>query len=473
MTNNKAFDADNNAATRVTSNSSNSGDTKLSSPNSAANETRVPEEQAPEKTRVKIRAKHSTARDSDHEVEIGDTIKERFVLDRVLGTGGMGAVFRALDLRKKEAGDTRPYVALKILGADFKNHPDALVTLQREARKTQDLAHPNIVTVYDFDRDGDLVYLTMEELQGRSLSDLLLDKSLTLSFDEKILMLRQIAQGLAYAHSKGLVHSDLKPANIFVTASNQIKILDFGIARAATSDLYEDSFDAGQLGAITLAYASLEMLLHEPPHPSDDIYALGIIACELFIGKHPYKRKDAQYALKEQFKPIVPHHKNPLLNKLFLQSVALQRANRIADADKFLKQLRFALAAPRRLTITLAILCTLTIANFTYLQQVTPTVIKLKDLPVTAQTSFNNYLHEADVALGFDDLQGAVFNIDQAYKIHKTDKSLIALRDKILAITTSNLAKATSPTDIGFYKEQLNQLKAYPAFAPEHSITAE
>ncbi|MES2822630.1 MAG: serine/threonine-protein kinase [Pseudomonadota bacterium] len=460
MTNDKTFDADNESATLVKPKAT------------IANETMV-NPQSPDKTKVKIRTNDSVTRDTDREVGIGDIVKDRFVLDRVLGTGGMGAVFRALDLRKKEAGDNRPYVALKILGADFKNHPDALVTLQREARKTQDLASPNIVTVYDFDRDGDLVYLTMEELQGRSLAEVLLDKSIVLSFDEKIVMIRQIAQGLAYAHSKGLVHSDLKPANVFVTGTNQIKILDFGIARASHSNIYEDSFDAGQLGAITAAYASLEMLRHEPPHPSDDIYALGIIAGELFNGKHPYGRKDAQHAFTNKLKPVLPHYRNPWLNKLFLQSVALQRTQRIMDGDKFLKQLRFALSTPKRLTTAAAIICILLIANFIYLQQVTPTIIKLKELPVAAQTNFHNYIREAELALSFNDLQGAVFNIDQAFKIHQTDKSLITVRDKILQISTDNLTKAESEADKNFYTEQLAQLKAYPAFAKKDSTGAE
>jgi serine/threonine protein kinase len=398
------------------------------------------------------------------QVSVGDIIKNRFVLDKVLGTGGMGAVYRALDLRKKEAGDNRPYVALKILGEDFKNHPHALVTLQREARKTQDLASPNIVTVYDFDRDGDLVYLTMEELVGRSLEDLIQDKRVVLSLDEKIRMLRQIAQGLAYAHSKGLVHSDLKPANVFVTEKNQIKILDFGIARAANTTLYDDSFDAGKLGAITVAYASLEMLLFEPPHPSDDIYALGIIACELFNGQHPFNRKDAQRALAENLKPILPKFRNPLLNKLIVGSVALQRQNRITDADKFLKNLRFALSAPKRVGLSLAVITIAFVANFIYLQQVTPTIVKLKDLPVEAQADFHKYIREAELGLSLNDLQGAVYHVDLAYKIHQTDKSLLAIRDKILLISEANVAKAKSLDDKNFYAEQLTQLKSYPAF---------
>lgn len=421
-----------------------------------------------DKTRVQIRSSSNAENTSVRDLGVGDIIKERFVLDRVLGSGGMGAVFRALDLRKQEAGDTRPYVALKVLGENFKQHPEALVSLQREARKTQDLAHPNIVTVYDFDRDGDLVYLTMEELRGRSLADLLADPKTRLSFSEQIAMLQQMAQGLAYAHSKGLVHSDLKPANIFITEKNHVKLLDFGIARAVNSEVYEDNFDAGSLGALTYSYASLEMLQSESPHTSDDIYALGVIACELLNDKHPYDRRDAKEVQTNHLKAVVPHFKNPLLNKLIVRSIALKRKDRIGDGEAFLKELRFALAAPKRIGISLAVIVLALLANFAYLQQVTPVQIKLQDLPIAAQNSFKNYIHEADVAMGFSDLQGAVYNLDQAFKIHKTDKALVVMRDKILQLSKDNLANAKTEEEKQFYNEQLHQLKSYPVFSAEH-----
>ena len=99
-------------------------------------------------------------------MEPGSVIKKRFVLETLLGKGGMGLVFGAIDRRKEEARDPNPRVALKVLNADFQRHPQAFMALQREARKAQTLAHPNVVTVFDFDRDGDAVYMTMELLQG-------------------------------------------------------------------------------------------------------------------------------------------------------------------------------------------------------------------------------------------------------------------------------------------------------------------
>src|SRR6202020_2341272 len=85
---------------------------------------------------------------------VGSLINNRFVLEESIGSGGMGTVFKSRDLRKVEAQDRNPYVAIKILNEEFRRHPQALQALQRESRKTQKLAHPNIVTVYDFDRDG-------------------------------------------------------------------------------------------------------------------------------------------------------------------------------------------------------------------------------------------------------------------------------------------------------------------------------
>ena len=95
------------------------------------------------------------------------------MLEDVLGRGGMGVVFKARDLRKEEAQDRNPYVAIKILSEEFKRHPQSLKALQREARKAQKLAHPNIVNVFDFDRDKGNVFMAMELLDGESLDRLI------------------------------------------------------------------------------------------------------------------------------------------------------------------------------------------------------------------------------------------------------------------------------------------------------------
>ncbi len=138
-------------------------------------------------------------------VNVGSVIKDRFTLEKLLGRGGMGEVYLATDKRKLEAQDKNPYVALKVLGENFKRHPQAFVALQREARKTQELAHPNIVTVYDFDRDKDMVFMTMEYLAGAPLDELLRSSPKGLPPEQANSILLDISNALTYAHSHQII----------------------------------------------------------------------------------------------------------------------------------------------------------------------------------------------------------------------------------------------------------------------------
>ncbi len=302
------------------------------------------------------------------EIDIGSVIRRRFVLKEVLGQGGMGAVYRAVDLIREAAGDENPFVAIKLLSGSFREHPHAFLTLQREAKKTQELAHPNIVTVYDFDREDDLVFLTMEQLSGSPLLDIIQGKTdHILSYKQKLNIIQQIAKGLAYAHSKGIVHSDLKPANLFLTENGNVKILDFGISRAVNTELYQDNFDAGQLGALTMSYASPEMIRFESPHTSDDIYALGVIMCELLGKHHPFDRKDANTAYNAGLFPSIPKLLNPFLTRCIKQTLAFKRENRIEDSNAFLEKFNSAIHFPNYLVLFSCVVVAIIIVTWTLL----------------------------------------------------------------------------------------------------------
>ncbi|MHB8885020.1 MAG: serine/threonine-protein kinase [Methylovirgula sp.] len=228
----------------------------------------------------------------------GEMLKGRFVLDGVLGRGGMGTVFRAVDRRRLEALHTHPYVAIKLLSGDFRRHPEAFRTLEAEARKAQALSHPNIVTVFDFDRDGPSTFLVMELLEGEPLDKLLRANRDGLG-EAALPIIEGICAGLAHAHARGVIHADLKPANVFLCADRIVKLLDFGIA-SATQD---GGFDPATLGSFTPVYASPEILRGAPRQTQDDIYALGVLAYELYCGAHPYDRKPADVAQKEGLRP--------------------------------------------------------------------------------------------------------------------------------------------------------------------------
>lgn len=272
-------------------------------------------------------------------------IKGRFELDKLLGVGGMGAVYKALDRRKLEASDSDPYVAIKLLNEDFQKHPDAFISLQREARKSQTLAHPNIVTVYDFDREGDRVFMTMEYLEGAPLDKLLREHAgVGLEKEKAASILRDVSQALIYAHSHRIVHSDFKPGNIFVTQEKGAKVIDFGIARAVsegglTGKAGEQTlFDAGTLGALTPAYASLEMLKGSEPQPCDDVFALGCVAYELFSGSHPYGKVPADAAYRKKLKPKRIRSLSRRQWRALESALAFQRLDRTATVDKFVLQ---------------------------------------------------------------------------------------------------------------------------------------
>lgn len=275
-------------------------------------------------------------------------LKDRFVLERVLGAGGMGIVYKAKDLLKVEARDRDPYVAIKVLGDELKAHPEAFIALQRESRKTQRIAHPNIVNVHDFDKDGDMVFMTMEYLEGTPLDKVLKRvRDSGLPRTEAFKILKDICAALSYAHEQHLIHSDLKPGNIFVTDTGLVKVFDFGIARAVAKveqgDItqVEDKtlFDAGNFGALTPAYASLEMIEGDPADVRDDIFALGCIAYELLTGAHPFKRKNAKQALRRGLKPERIKGITKRQWRAIEGALALERENRLGSVTEFWAQL--------------------------------------------------------------------------------------------------------------------------------------
>jgi serine/threonine protein kinase len=292
---------------------------------------------------------HTTLHDLGHAgagggevLRVGSILQNRFVLREILGSGGMGTVYRATDLRRQEAKDHQPDVALKVLNEEYRDDPELFIALQRETKKSQLLAHPNIVTVYDFDRDGRNVFMVMELLQGMPLSHFIRKHPEGMPFKEAWPIIKGLSLALAYAHKKNIIHSDFKPGNVFITDSGDVKVLDFGIACAAVrSDVQHEEtvFNARDLGALTPAYASLEMFQGKDPDPSDDVYALACVSYELLSGKHPYGKLSAQKVMEVKVDiPVIPTLKRQQRQALN-HALALKREERTATVNLFLNEI--------------------------------------------------------------------------------------------------------------------------------------
>jgi serine/threonine protein kinase len=283
----------------------------------------------------------------------GYRLRGRYELDEMIGQGAMGQVWRAKDLLGEEALDRNPYVAVKVLNSDFENRPDAFIALHREATRAQKLAHPNIVTVYVFDRDeqSGRAFVAMELLEGRPLDRVIRQGGVAgLPRSEAMPIIRGMAEGLAYAHRKGIVHSDFKPANVFLTSDGTAKILDFGIARAvqvaereagiALPDSPPEQRDDSGFQGYTVMYAAPEALSGAPPSTSEDVFALGIVAYELVSGSHPFKRMSALEARAANIqRPALRGLKRRECNAIE-KALSYDPSQRFTNATAFLRQLQ-------------------------------------------------------------------------------------------------------------------------------------
>jgi formylglycine-generating enzyme required for sulfatase activity/predicted Ser/Thr protein kinase len=234
-------------------------------------------------------------------VEVNSVLLGRFKLVQLIGEGGMSNVYKAIDLRKVEAGARDPHLAVKVLTVRFDDYFSSLSVMHQETSKLQTLMHPNIVRVIDFDRDGQTVFMTMEYLDGKSLK-LRMPKNRAATQvprEEAVRIITSIASALDFAHRKHIVHGDLKPGNVIVSTSGEVKVIDFGIARFLRRPQEEGELTEDwerNFSALTPPYASPEMHDGAEPDARDDVYALASIAYELLAGEHPFSRIAANKA---------------------------------------------------------------------------------------------------------------------------------------------------------------------------------
>ncbi|RMF79113.1 MAG: hypothetical protein D6739_11255 [Nitrospirae bacterium] len=259
----------------------------------------------------------------------------------------MGVVYLAFDPKIDRQ------VAIKTIQVEAMGHALDAASLRRrfilEARTAGRLSHANIATVYDVGEEGDTTFIAMEYVEGRTLESYLAENPVP-RFEETLEILEQIAAGLDAAHAQGVVHRDVKPANILIRADGQVKITDFGIARFAATDLTQTGTALG-----TPSYMSPEQLAGEELDGRTDLYALGVIAFRMLTGEKPYQADEVATLIVKimQGKPADPIHINPLLpqacRKVLTRAIHKEREKRYASGAELVAALRKVLLDPQEL----------------------------------------------------------------------------------------------------------------------------
>ena len=231
------------------------------------------------------------AQPADAAPGIGVTLRGRYVLEEIVGTGGFSTVYRARDLRRDDEEPRGCQVAIKLLRPECAGSQSATLRLKREFRQLRLLAHPGVVRVFDLDCHESWWFEVMELLRGRTLSSLLRERNgEPLPLAEAMAVLRGCAEALEHAHSRGVVHGDVKPANVFVRETGDVCVLDFGSVPLSG----EEDTDPKRVG--TVRYSSPEVLRGLQATPADDVYSLACIALELITGRSLSTATDADGA---------------------------------------------------------------------------------------------------------------------------------------------------------------------------------
>jgi hypothetical protein len=268
-------------------------------------------------------------------IAVNELLRGRYRVQGILGRGGMGTVYAAIDQYRLNNDPGDQNIALKVLHSEVIQRPGLLAELRGEFQSLQSLSHPNIVRVHEFDQDGDLTFFTMERLDGVPLSRMVAEqKSIALYRPYALAMIRQLSAAVAYAHSRGVVHGDLNPSNIFVTESSGIRVLDFGASCRHSAFPSIPPLDGDPRPAVaTPTFASCELLEGKEPQASDDVYALGCITYMLLTGEHPFRCRNALAARKGRQQPRRPSGLSYRQWRTLKAALSFERRHRPADAQ--------------------------------------------------------------------------------------------------------------------------------------------
>ena len=277
--------------------------------------------------------READADDQPATIEVGALLGGRYRLEELVHTGGMGRVFRAVDERIR--GESSREVAIKLLRRQLANRDDLRNALEREAASLRQLAHPNIVNVFDFDEQDGQLYFVMEWLEGESAQSLLrrangtpVERTLAWTIIESV------ARALHHAHSNGIVHADVNPSNVMIGKNGVVKLIDFGTCR----DRKEEASEQKESAWATERYASPEVLAGEDAVAEDDLFSLACIGYRLMSGRHPFDGLPADEAKRQNVQPARLDRLTDDDWKLLSSALSFERSDRPRSAEPFFRR---------------------------------------------------------------------------------------------------------------------------------------
>jgi serine/threonine protein kinase len=278
------------------------------------------------------------------ELAIGDVLRGRYRIRGVLGHGGMGTVFDAIDEYRLDLPESGQRIAIKVLHTAVAQREDLLAEQQREFQNLQLLSHPNIVRVHEFDRDEDNAFFTMESLIGALLTHVLDARSaVALPRPYALALMRDVGAALAHAHSRGVVHGDINPQNIFITNDGEVRVLDFG----SSHKLVRNTGWSLRAPVATPGYASCQLLEGQQPDARDDLFAFACLVYLLLAGQHPFPGRTAVEARARRVHPSRPTGLTGRQWRVLREGLRWERDRRPSDVQKWLDRFGLADAAPR------------------------------------------------------------------------------------------------------------------------------
>ena len=283
----------------------------------------------------------------DGAVTVGDVLLNRFRLVELVGEGGMSRVFKAVDSTRSDAALPAAYVSVKVLTRPFNDESGSFSMFEEEVRRLRGLSHPNIVRMFGCDREGAMVFMTMEYLDGDSLYARMRAATSPAGARAGIgpetaqAIITAVAGALDHAHRHDIVHGDLKPGNVILTAQGEIKVIDFAIAnwvaRPRTASERREAAQRQLASAVTPRYASPQLMARNKPDAADDVYALACVAYELLTGIHPFDEGSGTQTLRY---PALRAGLNSAQYAAILKGLKFERRLRTPTVAQFIEEFR-------------------------------------------------------------------------------------------------------------------------------------